>query len=206
MSMSGLQKRGLRVLLAAAGLLLLILIVIAVAGSKEVSSPSPSPVTQPSFTLNGADYPHAPILQDFTDRGWKLGYSVEQTGHYTQGEGPTNLVSTGYRLTSGENEISVYLDVDARRDGIEPGACKLRSLSLSGSNVESFCLDGNELTEINSSRMIELLGNPYKVDEKEQSVIYHYSRPEKGISEISFAFPNTLDTVGQIFVVFEEGT
>lgn len=171
MGISGFKKRGLQVLLVAVVLFLLIAItVVAVvgnAGGREVP-----PVTEPSFSLNGEDYPLSPVLQDFIDRGWKLGKSTEQIGNYVEGEGPADLVTTGYLLSSGEN-------------------------------VESFCLDGQELAQVDSSHIIELLGNPDKVDEKEHGVIYRYSMPEKSIYEITFTFLYTLDTVAQIFIVFE---
>lgn len=200
MSMSGFKKRGFLALLAAAVLFLLIFLASCASGSKEMEVP---PVTESSFSLNGADYPPVPLLQDFIDRGWKQGKSVEVTGNYTEEDGPTNLIPTGYRLTSGKYEIDAYLDVDDCRSGTKPGACRLRSLSLYGYDVESFCLDGNELAGIDRERILTVLGSPDSADEREYGVIYGYSLPEKRISEISFAFPNSLDTVAQIFVVFD---
>ena len=202
MSLSVFKKWGFRVLVVTAVLLLLIAVAVTVAadrtGDREVT-----PVTEPSFALNEADYPLSPVLQDFLDRGWKQGKPVEQTGNYVEGEGPMDLVPTGYSLTNGGSRVSAYLDVDSCRGGAEPGACPLRSLSLYGENVESFCLDGKELADVDSARITELLGEPDRVEEKPNGMIYHYSMPEKGISEITFAFPNSLDTVAQIFVVFD---
>lgn len=87
MSLSVFKKWGFRVLVVTAVLLLLIAVAVTVAadrtGDREVT-----PVTEPSFALNGEDYPLAPVLQDFIDRGWKLGKSTEQTGRYVEGEGP----------------------------------------------------------------------------------------------------------------------
>lgn len=192
------KKRWLYVLLAAVILLALVLILgAAFRPEKEVP-----PVTEASFALNGADYPLSPVLQDLLDRGWKQGKPVEQTGNYVEGEGPMDLVPTGYSLTNGGSRVSAYLDVDSCRGGAEPGACPLRSLSLYGEDVESFCLDGKELADVDSARITELLGEPDRVEENPNGMIYHYSMPEKGISEITFAFPNTLDTVAQIFLVF----
>lgn len=184
--------------LAAVILLALVLILVA-AFRPENEVP---PVTEASFALNGADYPLSPILQDLLDRGWKQGAPVEQTGNYVEGEGPMDLVPTGYSLTSAGSRVSAYLDVDSCRSGVDPGACPLRSLSLYGENVESFCLDGKELADVDSAHITELLGEPDRVEEDPSGMIYHYSMPEKGISEITFAFPNTLDTVAQIFLVF----
>ena len=189
MGISGFKKR---VLLVAVVLLLLIAIVVSAVAVNTGGKKVP-PVTEPSFSLNGEDYPLSPVLQDFIDRGWKLGKSTEQIGNYMEGEGPADLVATGYLLSSGENHVNAYLNVDDCKNGLKPGECKLRSL----------CLDGQELAQVDSSHIIELLGNPDKVDEKEHGVIYRYSMPEKSIYEITFTFPYTLDTVAQIFIVFE---
>jgi len=194
------KKRWFYALLVAVVLLLLLSLIIIVAfrGGKDVS-----PVTEPSFTLNGEAYPLTPVMQDFIDRGWKQGEPAGWGGYYSEEEGPTDIIATGYYLTSGSNRVNALLDETALRDGKQPSACRLRSLSLYGENIDSFCLDGKELAKIDSSQIIELLGNPNEVEEKENGVIYHYSMPEKSISEITFAFPNTLDTVAQIFIVFD---
>ncbi|MGM9606898.1 MAG: hypothetical protein ACI3XJ_05280 [Oscillospiraceae bacterium] len=68
---------------------------------------------------------------------------------------------------------------------------------------KNFCLDGRELARIDRDRIIDCLGEPDSVEKDEQGVIYDYFMPEKGIPRISFAFPDTLDTVGQIFIVFD---
>ena len=160
------------------------------------------PVTEPSFSLNGEDYPLAPILQDFIDRGWKRGNWIEQIGSYSEEGGPTDIVPTGYKLTSGDNRVNAYLDVEACRKGVQPNECGLRSMRFTGEGVDSFCLDGIELSNADRSRILELLGDPDEIEEKDLGVIYHYSMPEKGISEITFAFPSGFDTVTQIFIIF----
>jgi len=98
--------------------------------------------------------------------------------------------------------VDAYLDYDDVRGGVQPGECRLRSLSVYGCDVDSFCLDGMELATIDSSDIIELLGEPDKADEEWLGKTYTYYMPEKGISSIQFTFPGTLDTVAQIFVVF----
>ena len=194
------KRRWLYALPVAAVLLILaIIILVAFRGRQE----GVLPVTERSFTLNGEDYPLTPVLQDFIDRGWAQGEPVGWSGNYTEEEGPTDIIATRYYLTSGSNRVDALLDDTALRDGEQPSACRLRSLSLYGEDVDSFCLDGKELAKTDSSSIIELLGNPGKVEEEEYGVIYHYSMPEKSISEITFAFPNTLDTVAQIFIVFD---
>lgn len=198
MGISDLKKRGLWVLLAAVVLLLVIIAAAGHTGGGEVP-----PVAEPGFSLNGADYPLSPVVQDFIDRGWRLGKSTEQMGNYVEGEGPKDLIATGYLLTSGSNRMNLYLNVDDCKSGLRPGECRVRSLSLYGKNVDSFCLDGQELAQTDSSRIVELLGDPEEADEEEHGVMYRYSMPEKGISEITFTFPHTLDTVAQIFMVFD---
>ena len=160
------------------------------------------PVTEPSFALNGEEYPLAPVLQDFIDRGWKRGNWIEQIGSYSEEGGPTDIVPTGYKLTSGDNRVNAYLDVEACRKGVQPNECGLRSMRFTGEGVDSFCLDGIELSNADRSRILELLGDPDEIEEKDLGVIYHYSMPEKGISEITFAFPSGFDTVTQIFIIF----
>lgn len=203
MNMSVFKKQGFRVLVVAAVLLLLIAVAAAVIadrnGDREVT-----PVTEPSFALNGEDYPLAPVLQDFIDRGWRLGKSTEQTGSYVEGEGPMDLVATGYLLSSGEDHVNVYLNVDDCRSGQSPGECRLRSLRLYGEDVESFCLNGEELASVGSDQIADRLGDPDSVDEKELGTFYYYSLPENNISRISFSFLNSSDTVGQIFIIFGE--
>lgn len=64
MSLSVFKKWGFRVLVVTAVLLLLIAVAVTVAadrtGDREVT-----PVTEPSFALNGADYPLSPVLPGF---------------------------------------------------------------------------------------------------------------------------------------------
>lgn len=189
MSISGFKKRGPRVLLVAVVLLLLIAIAVSAVAVNTGGKKVP-PVTEPGFSLNGEEYPLSPVLQDFIDRGWKLGKSTEQIGNYVEGEGPADLVATGYLLSSGEDHVNAYLNVDDCKNGLKPGECKLRSLRLYGENVESFCLDGKELANIGSDQIVDCLGDPDSVDEEEYGKTFHYSLPENNISGISFSFLN----------------
>ena len=198
MNMSVFKKQGFRVLVVAAVLLLLIAVVADRNGDREVT-----PVTEPSFALNGEDYPLAPVLQDFIDRGWKQGRAVEWTGGYTEETGVTNVVPTGYKLISGNHDVNVYLDAAAHRAGVEPSICRVRSLSVYGYDVNSFCIDGKELSDIDSAGITELLGKPANVEKREYGESYYYSMPEKGIDEISFTFLYARDSVSQIFIIFE---
>lgn len=193
------KRRKLYVLLAVA--VLLVLAVTLFAGFRGSGKKDIPLVTKVSFSLNGKDYATAPVLQDFIDHGWKRGKTVEEIGIYTEEKGVMSPVPTGYRLTSGSSRVNAYLDVDSCREGLQPGACRVRSLSLYGYNVESFCLGGKELAKTNSMQISDLLGEPNGIDENANGKIYHYSFPDDGISEITFAFPNTLDTVAQIFLI-----
>ena len=186
---------GLAVLLA-----LSVLAIFLFGGTAEIPS-----VENPSFTLNGEDYPKSPTLQDFLDRGWKQGKSIEQIGNFSEKDGVSNLTHTGYRLNSGENHVSAYLAEDDIRGDLEPELCRLRSLSFYGANVMSFYLNGSELATINRESILDALGKPDGVDEQALGVHYDYSMPEQGISKITFSFPGTLDAVGQILVVFDVG-
>ena len=187
------------VLIGAAVLLLLSLLVVALfGGTAEVT-----PVENPAFSLNGEDYPQSPTMQDFLDRGWKQGDSVEQTGKFSEEDGVSELIYTGYRLNYGENHISAYLVEDDVRSELKTGQCRLRSLSLYGENVTSFALNGKELANVNRENIVEILGEPDRVKNETLGAFYYYSMQERGISEIQFTFPNTLDTVGQILIVFD---
>lgn len=193
------KKRKLYVLLAVTVLLVLAVTLFSgFRGSEEEDVPLGTKV---SFSLNGKDYAIAPVLQDFIDRGWKRGKTVEEIGIYTEEKGVMSPVPTGYRLTSGSSRVNAYLDVDSCREGLQLGACRVRSLSVYGYNVESFCLNGKELTKTNSEHIVDLLGEPNSIDGNADGEIYHYSFPDDGISEITFTFPNTLDTVAQIFII-----
>lgn len=161
------------------------------------------PVSDPCFTLNGQDYPSQPILQDFIDRGWKLGDASEHSGDYSPTDGPSNIIPTGYHLTSGECWITAYLDVEARRDGTKPEQCKLRSLSVSGPNVDSFIIDGHELIYTDPAQLEAWLGSPDSADAEDLVSTCVYSMEDRGIKEITFHFPKTLDTVGQMLIIFD---
>ncbi len=192
------KKCWLFAVIAAIVLALALMIEVTFQGKRDVA-----PVTEPSFALNGEDYPLAPVLQDFIDRGWKQGRAVEWTGGYTEETGVTNVVPTGYKLISGNHDVNVYLDAAAHRAGVEPSICRVRSLSVYGYDVNSFCIDGKELSDIDSAGITELLGKPANVEKREYGESYYYSMPEKGIDEISFTFLYARDSVSQIFIIFE---
>ena len=177
---------------------------VLVSGRFGIAAPAEiPPVENPAFTLNGEDYPEDPIVQDFLDRGWKLGKSLQQTGNYSEEKGVSNLVVTGYRLDFGEYHVSVNLDVEDVRSGLEPEQCRIISLTFYGEHVLSFGLDGAELSDITSGEIKDVLGEPDKREELAYGgTSYRYALPEKSISEISFIFKNADAPVGQIMVVF----
>lgn len=178
---------------------------VLVSGTIDIPAPAAEipPVENPAFTLNGEDYPQDPIVQDFLNRGWKLGKSLQQTGNYSEEKGVSNLVVTGYRLDFGEYHVSANLDVEDVRSGLKPGQCRIISLSFYGENVLSFGLDGAELSDITSGEIKDVLGEPEQREELAYGgMSYRYKLPEKSISEISFIFKNADAPVGQIMVVF----
>lgn len=160
------------------------------------------PVENPTFSLNGADYPQSPVMQDFLDRGWKKGKAVGWTGGYPQKNGVTDLVCTGYRMTFGEYHVQVGLVPEDVQSGLKPAQCRLQSLSLYGSDVLSFTLEGKELVGISGSALTEALGEADRVREWNGGYTLSYAMPEQGISGVSFSFPPGADTVGQILVAF----
>ena len=156
-------------------------------------------VADPSFSLNGEGYPHAPILQDFINRGWTPDGASSYMGDYSKEGDPSNIVIRGYNMVNGDSEIEAALDMDECRDGLEPPLCHLDSLSLIGDEVDSLCVDGKELSGITADRLIELFGEPDQIS----GAFYEYSLPEEGISHISLSFPRAEEPVAQIMIIFD---
>lgn len=156
------------------------------------------PVTNPGFSLNGEGYPHAPILQDFINRGWTPDGASSYMGDYSEQGGPSNIVIRGYNMVNGDSEVEAALDMGECRDGLEPSLCHLDSLSLIGDEVDSLCVDDKELSGITTDRLIELFGEPDQIS----GVFYEYSLPEMGISRISLSFPRAGEPVAQIMIIF----
>lgn len=162
------------------------------------------PVTNPAFTLNGVDFPQNITMQDFIDRGWKRDKVIEQQGDYTENDGVTDLVYTGYRLTYGEHYISVYLDKDDLQSGIEPNECVIDRISFFPINIVSFTLGDVELTTLQKDQVIDLLGEPDRVDDDRTLSYTYLSRPEEGICYLNLGFSHSSNTVGQVIVCLGE--
>lgn len=183
-------------LMGAAVLLLLLLLVVSVFGGSSGEVP---PVENPAFTLNGVEYPSIPILQDFVDRGWKVRKPYGYTGTYSEEAGVSNLTVSSCTLKSGGNHVTVYLNREDLANGVERNQCRIKSLSLYGSNVMSFTVDNSELSQITRAEIEESWGEPYKVDGDRT---LFYMLPDVG-SRISFTFKNATAAVGQIMMQFE---
>lgn len=69
-------------------------------------------------------------------------------------------------------------------------------------NVESFCSNGSELAGIDCERIVEFLGDPDSVRSDAYGKVYTY-RPGNNISHITADFPNSSETVSEIFVIFD---
>lgn len=184
---------------AAAAIAAMAAVTISVAAVPDKAEPEP--VTNPAFSLNGVDYPQDATIQDFIDRGWRRGKAVEQQGNYAEGEGVTDLVDTGYRLTSGESSISAFLDKKNRQSGIKPNECIIDRLSFYSKNIMSFTLGGVELTTIQKGQVIDLLGEPDSADDLNY---FYRSRPEEGVASLLLCFSSSSDTVVQIIVCLGE--
>ncbi len=195
------KKRWLYIIVIAAAAVIVFLLATAMGAEPRGGKDIP-PVEETGFSLNGEDYPLAPVMQDFIDRGWTQDRAVEWIGRYTEETGVSDLVSAGYRLTRGNDSVTVYLDIDSRRDGVEPERCRLRSLRLSGDNLDSFCIDGKELSGADGEEIAGLLGNPSYVRREKYGEFYYYFMPERGMPEIKFTFPYKQDAVSQIFIIF----
>lgn len=160
------------------------------------------PVEDPAFSLNGAEYPQSPVMQDLLDRGWKKGKALGWTGGYSQKDGVTDLVCTGYRMTFGEHHVRVQLVTEDVQSGLKPAQCRLQSISLYSSDVLSFTLNGQELAGISGAELTEALGEAKRMREWNDGYTLYYAMPELGISSVDFSFPPGADTVSQIIVAF----
>lgn len=183
---------------AAVLLVLVLLFVFWPRGTAELP-----PVEDPAFSLNGEDYPKAPVMQNFLDRGWKRGKALGWTGKYSEEGGVSKLVCTSYRLNCGENHVDVSLMEEDVRSGLKPEQCRLASLSLYGSNVMSFAVDGKELSNTSGEELTSLLGGADSARTWNGGYKLYYTMPELGISSINFSFPPGNDAVGQILVAFD---
>ncbi|MCD8104601.1 MAG: hypothetical protein LUF35_06285 [Lachnospiraceae bacterium] len=135
-----------------------------------------------SFSLNGQEYLIYPALGDFLKNGWALGEGMEKIGDWSEEEGPYNVVTTGYYLTSGGFQVSAYLNEQMARSGENPETCLLRSLSLLGDDaVESLQIDGHEIAGVTREQLVETLGEPYRLLEEDYSTVYYYSFAQRGI-------------------------
>ena len=161
-------------------------------------------VNNPGFSLNGADYPMLPVLQDFIDRNWVPDGVAEVIGDYSEKDGPTNLTAGGYKLVREESQIKVLLNMDDCKNGVHPTERRVRGLSFRGTAVTSFCIGGQELAAANQAQLVSILGEPDATTQYEQGIIYIYSDPERGIKEFSFSFTGADTPATQIIVAFEE--
>ncbi|MCD8368169.1 MAG: M56 family metallopeptidase [Clostridiales bacterium] len=182
-----------------------VLFTVVVAEADQEQNLNQVPEPEASFTLNGVTYPQNPVLQDFLDRDWVITDVVEQQGTSPDGvTKPDVLYDTGYTLESGDYHITAYLVESDVKSGLDAGECRLRSLSVWGTDVESFNLFGQEMVGINQDALQETLGEPTERSQNTTDFIYSYSVPKQSISEVTFSFNiNASEQVGQMLVVFE---
>ncbi|MCC8103868.1 MAG: hypothetical protein LIP11_17020 [Clostridiales bacterium] len=155
-----------------------------------------------SFSLNGQDYLIYPVMEDFLENGWELGESAEQIGDWSEEDGPYNVVTSGYYLTSGSSRMAVFLDDEMIRAGEAPETCSLRSLSLyGGSAVESLQIDGHEIAGATQDELLDSLGEPTRLLEERYGTTYYYFFPERGIS-VTVNYSGTSGGQSQISISF----
>ncbi len=158
-----------------------------------------------SFSLNGRNYLIYPTLVDFLENGWELGESAEQIGDWSEEEGPYNVVTSGYYLTNGNNQVTACLDDEQVRAGEDPENCSLRSLSLYGSGdnaADSLQINGQEIAGVSQEQLVEALGEPYRLLEEPYGITYYYSFPECGITLITVNYSSTGGVQSQIMISF----
>ncbi|MCD7715348.1 MAG: hypothetical protein LUI39_02705 [Lachnospiraceae bacterium] len=155
-----------------------------------------------SFSLNGQDYLIYPVMGDFLENGWELGERVEQMGDWSEEEGPYNVVTSGYYLTSRNNQVAVYLDDEQIRAGEASESCFLRSLNLYGDAVESLQINGHEIAGVTREQLVEILGEPRRLLEETYGTTYYYSLLECGITMMTVNYSDTGDAQAQISISF----
>ncbi len=180
------------------------LFAVLVVRDAQAQGVTPVPEEEASFTLNGVTYPQNPVLQDLLDRGWSITDVAEQQGTSPDGVAkPDVLYDTGYTLESGDYNITAYLVESDVRSGLDAGECRLRSLSVWGTDVESFNLFGQEMVGINQDELQDALGEPTTRSQNTTDFIYSYSVPKQSISDVTFSFNiKASEQVGQMLVVF----
>ena len=162
-----------------------------------------------SVKLNGKSYSGVPTADQFLKDGWTID-DTKTLSTAAAGMDAGVFLSTDesplpFRviwLSSGDDHICIYLNDSDVNSGVILKKCRVEGVELTCGALDSFRLGGHEIVGASSSAIKDFFGEPDKIEEKELGVIYHYSMPEKGISEITFAFPSGFDTVTQIFIIF----
>ncbi len=144
-----------------------------------------------------------PVILDFVERGWKLGKASSWSASYSPEGGAYDRYPVGYYLKSGNCQIKVLLDEMKVKAGLDTDLCKITSISLYGENIDSFMINGVELSDISYEEMEDCLGLPGFIEDLGDGIEYGYYFPEKNIEEIHFYFPYSGESVTQIFMILQ---
>lgn len=177
-------------------LTLLVFLLIAACGKENIP-----PAGEKNFSLDGTAYSAPLTIQEFLDRGWQLGSEIEWSG-----SSRVDAQATGWRLTRGEEHISVYLAEDALLlPETTPTDCVLRSLSVYDRDVEKLSINGLDLHAADAAALRQHLGEPERVKELQGGLgeCWYYTSPLTGVREISFTLLHDTGAVSQILFQFE---
>ncbi len=144
-----------------------------------------------------------PVILDFVERGWKLEEASGWSASYSPAGELSDIYPVGYYLSSGNCQIKVVLDEMKVKAGYDTDLCKITSISLYGENIDSFMINGVELSDISYEEMEDRLGLPGFTEDLDDGIEYGYYFPEKNIEEIHFYFPYSEESVTQIFIIFK---
>ena len=120
-----------------------------------------------AFELEEDLYPLQMVLSQILDNGWEITDIAETT---TQNVNGTDvMVDSGYVLTRGDSQISVFLLEYDCFEGIDPSECEVKAISIFPEQVSSFKLGDAEVIGMTKEDVTVLLG-----EENFKSIFSHF--------------------------------
>ena len=143
-----------------------------------------------AFELEEDLYPLQMVLSQILDNGWEITDIAETT---TQNVNGTDvMVDSGYVLTRGDSQISVFLLEYDCFEGIDPSECEVKAISIFPEQVSSFKLGDAEVIGMTKEDVTVLLGeeNFKSINDSELELkfnntlsagfLFHYAGDEQG--------------------------
>lgn len=140
-----------------------------------------------SVKLNGNSYSSTPTADKFLKNGWVINItktiSMADTGVETGTALSTDESPFPLRviwLSSGDDQICVYLNDSDVNSGVVLKKCRIESVELTCSSVDSFRLGGQEIVRASTSTIKDYFGEPDSVN----GSILSYSTPFNAVFTI----------------------